>query len=106
MTDAKELAGITDRLRSGYDMLPFMTGLYPAGVMQFQPLPCEMQGLLEATPDYRPPSPGEGPVWLQLSSGNDSAELVLYKTRVSGALYVVAPEHGEGVRNGPAKACS
>lgn len=103
MTDAKELAGITDRLRSGHDILPFMTGLYPAAVMQLQPLPREMEELLEKTPDYLSPRPGDEPTWLQLFSGNDAAELVLYRARVSGALYVAAPDRDKDIGADPAE---
>lgn len=106
MTDAKELAGVTDRLRSGHDMLPFMTRLYPAALMRLQPLPREMQELLEESPDYRSPGPGDGPVWLQLASGNDAAELVVYRSRSSGTLYVVAPDRGGGISADPAERLS
>ncbi|MDF0546401.1 hypothetical protein PX699_29005 [Sphingobium sp. H39-3-25] len=55
-----------------------------------------MQALLEATPDYRSPDPGEGPVWLQIASSDDAAELVVYRTRGTGTLYVVAPDRQPG----------
>ena len=92
MSDDTELAAIIDRLRSGHDMLPFMTGLYPAGGMQLRPVPAEMQALLEAAPDYRPLAPGQGPVWLQIASDNDAAELVVCRSRDTGALYVMVPD--------------
>lgn len=72
-------------------MLPFLTGLHPAGQMQLRPMPFEMQALLEATTDYRPPDPGQGPVWLQVASLDDAAELIVYRV-IGGTLYVVAPE--------------
>ncbi|PZR82773.1 MAG: hypothetical protein DI537_36010 [Stutzerimonas stutzeri] len=92
MSDDAELTTIMGRLRSGHDMLPFLAGLHSAGQMQLQPMPADMQALLEATPDYRSPDPGEGPVWLQIASSDDAAELVVYRTRGTGTLYVVAPD--------------
>lgn len=92
MSDDAELAVIIDRLRSGYDMLPFMTALYPAGGMRLRPMPAEMRALLEAAPDYRPLDPGGGPVWIQIASDNDAAELVVCRSRGTGALYVVVPD--------------
>jgi hypothetical protein len=96
MSDDAELTTIMGRLRSGHDMLPFLAGLHSAGQMQLQPMPADMQALLEATPDYRSPDPGEGPVWLQIASSDDAAELVVYRTRGTGTLYVVAPDRQPG----------
>ncbi|MFV3460594.1 hypothetical protein ACNJEG_21110, partial [Mycobacterium tuberculosis] len=84
MSDDAELTTIMGRLRSGHDMLPFLAGLHSAGQMQLQPMPADMQALLEATPYYRSPDPGEGPVWLQIASSDDAAELVVYRTRGTG----------------------
>lgn len=92
MGDDSELEAIAGPLRSGHDMLPFMISLHPAAEMQFRPLPGEMQALLEASPDYRPLGPGQGPAWLQIASGDDAAELVVYRARGSGTLYVMAPD--------------
>lgn len=89
--DSGELTDIMARLRSGHDVLPFMTSHYPVADMQPRPMPDDMQALLEAAPDYQAVDPGRGPVWLQIASGNDAAELVVYRTRASGNLYVVAP---------------
>lgn len=94
MTDVEELANVMNLLRSGHDMLPFMMGLHPASAMQLRPVPGDMRELLEAASDYLPPAPGEGPVWLQIASGNDAAEMVVYRTRASGMLYVAAPDRG------------
>ena len=55
-----------------------------------------MQALLEDAPDYRSLDPGEGPVWLQIASADDAAELVVYRTRGTGTLYVVAPDRQPG----------
>lgn len=96
MSEDAELTTIMGRLRSGHDMLPFLAGLHSAGQMQLQPMPADMQALLEATPDYRSPDPGEGPVWLQIASSDDAAELVVYRTRGTGTLYVVAPDRQPG----------
>lgn len=89
--DSEELAGIMARLRSGHDVLPFMTSHYPVADMQPRPMPDDMQVLLEAAPDYQAVDSGRGPVWLQIASDNDAAELVVYRTRASGNLYVMAP---------------
>jgi hypothetical protein len=89
--DSEELAGIMARLRSGHDVVPFLTQHYPVADMQLRPMPGEMQALLEAAPDYQPVDRGKGPVWIQIASGNDAAELVVYRTSASGSLYVVAP---------------
>lgn len=94
MIDDDELKTITRTLHSGHDMLPFITGLHPASTMQFRRLPSEMQALLESSPDYQAPDPGRGPVWLQIASGGDAAELVVYRARGSGTLYVMAPDPG------------
>jgi hypothetical protein len=94
MNDDDELEAITRTLHSGHDMLPFITGLHPAGTMQFRRLPGEMQALLESSPDYQALNPGQGPVWLQIASGDDAAELVIYHASGSGALYVMAPDPG------------
>ncbi len=92
--DDDELKAVTRTLHSGHDTLPFITGLHPAGTMQFRRLPGEMQALLESSPDYQVPDPGLGPVWLQLASGDNAAELVVYRARGSGTLYVMAPDPG------------
>ena len=92
MHEVAELTVIMDDLRSGHDMLPFLTGLHPASQMQLRPVPADMQALLEASPDYRSPGPGEGPLWLQIASADDAAELVVYRSRGAGTLYVVAPD--------------
>ncbi|KQO12179.1 hypothetical protein ASF09_19130 [Sphingomonas sp. Leaf242] len=88
--DDDELTSVIGRLRSGHDTLPFMTRLYPATGMHLCVMPAEMQAVLEGAPDYRQPDPGEGPVWLQFASGNDAAELVVYRAR-TGDLYMAAP---------------
>lgn len=92
MSDDAELTALIDRLRSGHDMLPFLTGLHPASGMELHPVPADMLGVLEASPDYRSPDPGEGPVWLQIATTDDAAELVVYRSRGTGTLYVVAPD--------------
>jgi hypothetical protein len=92
MSDDAELTALIERLRSGHDMLPFLTGLHPASQMQLRPVPSDMQALLKASPDYRSPGPGEGPVWLQIASVDDAAELVVYRSQGTGTLYVVAPD--------------
>lgn len=90
INDDDELAVVIRQLRSGHDTLPFMMRLYPATEMHLCVIPAEMQAVLEAAPDYRQPEPGEGPVWLQIASGDDAAELVVYRAR-AGDLYMAAP---------------
>ncbi len=91
MTDESELDNVACHLRATHDVLPFMTALHAASGMKLRPMPEEMQALLEASPDYRPIDPGAGPVWLQIASENEAAELVLYRTRGSGEFYIMAP---------------
>lgn len=92
MHEVAELAVVMDDLRSGHDMLPFLTGLHPASGMKLHPVPADMLDVLEASPDYRSPDTGEGPVWLQIATTDDAAELVVYRSRDTGTLYVVAPD--------------
>ena len=89
--DEVEVAEVLAKLRSGHDMLPFMAGFHSAASMQLLPLPEDMQAIVEASPDYREIIPGSGPVWLQIASGNDAIELVVYRVAASGELYVMAP---------------
>lgn len=100
MSDYDELTLIFNRLSREHDMLPFMTGLHPVGTLGFRPLPHEMRVLLEATPDYQSPAPGQGPVWLMIASADDSAELVVYRTRDTCTLYVIAPGREVSQLNG------
>ena len=94
MEDETEIAPVMARLQSGYDMLPFMAGLHPSTSMQLRPLPSDMQAIVEASPDYQEILPGHAPVWLQIASGNDAIELVVYRTLASGEMYVMAPIQG------------
>lgn len=90
-TDEEELAVIVAQLRAGHDVLPFMTGFHAAGELSFRPLPGDIQAVLEGSPDYRSPEPGRGPVWLQVAGPDEAAELIVYRSRGSGHLYVMAP---------------
>ena len=47
--------------------------------------------MLESSSDYRSPEPGRGPVWLDIASENEAAQLIVYWTRDSRRLYVMAP---------------
>ena len=94
MNDETEIAPVLARLQSGHDMLPFMAGLYSSTSMELRRLPSDMQAIVEASQDYQEILPGHAPVWLQIASGNDAIELVVYRTLVSGEMYVMAPIHG------------
>ncbi|WP_334656899.1 hypothetical protein [Sphingomonas panaciterrae] len=91
MTEHEELAAVVEQLRAGYDILPYMTGFHAAGELGLRALPDDMKALLEGSPDYRSPEPGSGPVWLQIAGEDEAAELIVYRSRSSGQLYVMAP---------------
>lgn len=86
----KELEEVMDRLRMDHDVLPFLTQLHPARTMHLLPLPTEMRAIIERSRDYQSPAPGTGPVWLQIDSDDDAAEMVIYRS-LSGELHVVVP---------------
>ena len=91
MTIDDELARITDGLRTGHDVLPFMAGLHVAQTLSLRPLPEEMRKMLESSDDYQAPAPGAGPVWLQIAGPDDAAELIIYRAIEDNRLYVMAP---------------
>ena len=86
----EELDEVMGRLRREHDVLPFLTQLYPAGTMHLRLLPAEMRMIIERSQDYQSPAPGIGPVWLQIDSDDDAAEMVIYRS-LSGELHVVVP---------------
>ena len=85
-----ELDEVMGRLRRDYDVLPFLTQFHPAATMHLCPLPTEMRALIERSRDYQSPAPGTGPIWLQIDSDDDVAEMVSYRSLL-GELHVVAP---------------
>ena len=94
MTPEQELEPLMAQLRRTHDMLPFLERQLSAGEARFRPLPDEMADLLAASPDFRPPERGSGPVWFQLvAEDNHAAELVLARTS-DGELWVIAPPPG------------
>jgi len=91
MPDETELAEVYLRLKAQHDTLPFMTKLYPVNGMRLTLLPDDIRSVIESSPDYSPITPGQGAVWLQFSSGDDEAEMVIYRTQDGRLLYVMAP---------------
>jgi len=93
MTAEEELAPALAELQRAYDVLPFLGRQIPADRMAFRRLPDEMVDLLAASPDFRPPEIGGGPVWLQLETDEGgSAVVIVARPRADGELWVVAPE--------------
>ncbi|WP_327754378.1 hypothetical protein VVT58_16040 (plasmid) [Sphingobium sp. SJ10-10] len=88
--DADELELVMARLRAEHDVLPFMQQVFASGEMSLRLLPAEMEAVLLRSGDFQTPAPGSGPVWLQVSTNDDEADLVVYRT-LSGTLYVAAP---------------
>jgi len=86
-----ELAEVLVALRRGHEILPFMHEWCASDAVELVPLPDEMRQLLAASTDYRSLLAGRGPVWLQIASGDDGVELVVYRARSDGLHYVLAP---------------
>jgi hypothetical protein len=87
----EELGEVLARLRSQNDVLPFMARLLSAAAARMAPLPADMEAALRESQDYEPIRIGEASCRLQIASGNDHAELMVYRAKADGALYVVAP---------------
>jgi hypothetical protein len=88
---AAELAGELALLRSGHEVASFMDRLVSVDAVRWRPLPADMAGLIASSPDYAEPAPGTGPHSLMISGGDGLVELVLYRARADGGLYVLAP---------------
>jgi len=88
--DAEELHVVMARLKAEHDVLPFMQQMGPAAEMNLRPFPPEMESILHRSGDFQTPAPGHEPVWLQIGAGDDSAELIIYRSQ-SGVLNMVAP---------------
>ena len=86
-----ELAEILRDLRSGHEVLPFLERLFESQTMSLKLLPGDMQSVLDSSVDWREPVPGESPAWLQLESESGNAELIVYRARADGMIYVMAP---------------
>lgn len=87
----RELAEVLAATLSGQDLLPFMQMLHPTNSMAFRPLPAEMLAILKGSQDYAPVPPGAAPVHMLVESEAGHAVLILYRSRYSGVLYVLAP---------------
>ena len=86
-----ELTGVLAALRAGHEILPFMREWRASDTVELLPLPDEMRQLLAGSRDFRALVAGVGPVWLQIASGNEEVELVVYRARSDGEHYVLAP---------------
>lgn len=68
----------------------FLRELHPAAAMVFRPLPAEIPGQLDTSPDWRVPEPGQ-PMLMMLESGEESGGLMFVSDR-AGRLFVLVPE--------------
>lgn len=92
MTSEEELAPALDLLRRTHDVLPFLEQQVPASEAVFRRMPDEMVDVLAASPDFRTPAVGGGPVWLQLEAeGGGHAVVIVARTAADGELWVIAP---------------
>jgi hypothetical protein len=87
----EELDAVMATLRSGHEILPCMQRWLPVVEATLRPLPVDMATVLAGSPDWRLPAPGSSPVWSQIESVDDAAELIIYRAAADKALYVVAP---------------
>lgn len=87
----QELDAVMATLRNGHEILPCMQRWLPAGEATLRPLPGDMETVLAGSPDWRAPVPGGPPVWSQIESVDEAAELIVYRATSDDALYVVAP---------------
>lgn len=96
MTAEEELAPILAELQRTHDVLPFFEQQIPATAAAFRPLPEDMADLITASPDFRPPERGAGPLWLQLESeGDHHGVLIVARPAADGELWVIAPRERE-----------
>jgi hypothetical protein len=87
----QELDAVMATLRSGHEILPFMQRWLPVGEAILRPLPVDMETVLAGSPDWRLPVAGSPPVWNQIESVDEAAELIIYRAAADDALYVVSP---------------
>ncbi|OJW61550.1 MAG: hypothetical protein BGO57_12670 [Sphingomonadales bacterium 63-6] len=91
MTVIDELARELAVIRSGHDILPFMTNWIPTSEAEFRMLPEDMLAIIRSSPDYRELVPGAPPARLQFSAGDEGAELVIYRALADRRHYMLAP---------------
>lgn len=87
----EELAAQLGRVRRERELVPCLLRLLSAEEVSWRVLPPEMLQLLCCSPDFRQPLPGAPAVTLQVSAGDQAAELVLYRATADGVVYVLAP---------------
>jgi hypothetical protein len=87
----QELASVMSTLRRGREVLPFLERWCAVSAVALELLPDAMYDLLATSPDYEAIESGAGPVWLQIASGDEAAELVVYRALADGRHYIVAP---------------
>lgn len=63
----------------------------PVDEATLRTLPADMETILTASPDWVAPVPGSPPVWNQIESVDEAAELIIYRAAADDALHVVAP---------------
>jgi hypothetical protein len=96
MNAEAEPAPALAELRRTHDVLPFLEQQIPASEAKFRRLPDEMVDVLATSPDFRPPAPGSGPVWLQLEAEEGRhAVVIVARPRADGELWVIAPGKAE-----------
>jgi hypothetical protein len=86
-----ELDAVMATLRSGHEILPCMQRWLPVDEATLRPLPADMETVLRGSPDWNTPVRGGPPVWNQIESVDEAAELIIYRAVADGALYVVSP---------------
>jgi len=86
-----ELEKIMERLRTDYEVLPFLDRLLGSSELTLKPLPDDMHDIARRSVDWMEPAPGVGPVWVELAAGNDVAEIIVYRALFDKVLYIVAP---------------
>lgn len=93
MTDALELelAGRLGEIRSGYEIVPFMTGMLPVGELRWKPLPDEMLAILVNSGDYQPVLAGDPPTWFDITAPQGELTLVIYRALADEQFYALAP---------------
>lgn len=95
MTAEEELAPSLTTLQRTHDVLPFLAMQVPAAKAAWRRMPDDMVDLIASSADFRPPSPGGPPVWLQLEGESGGHAVVIVARPVAdGELWVIAPRSG------------
>ncbi len=92
---ANELDAKREQLSSEHDIIPFISKMLTSSEMKFQAMPIAMLDILRSSPDFQSLRPGDQPTWLQVASGDNQLELVVYRAEGDGKHYVLAPNKEE-----------